>query len=82
MLGYPLQIKKYNGDRNSRCGSGVTNLTDNRNDMGSIPGLAQWDKDPTLLWMWYRPAAAAQIQHLAQELPYATHVPLKSKINK
>jgi len=53
----------------------------------SIPGLAQLVKDPelpqggigcrcssdpVLPWLWYRPAAAALIQPLAQELPYVT----------
>ena len=30
-----------------------------------------------LLWLWPRPAAAAWIQPLAQELPYATGVAIK-----
>jgi len=34
--------------------------------------------DPTLLWLWYRPAAAL-IQPLAWELPYASGVALKRK---
>jgi len=28
--------------------------------------------DPVLLWLWYRPAAAAPIRLLAWELPYAS----------
>ena len=33
--------------------------------------------DPELLGLWHRPAAAALIQPLAWELPYATAVVLK-----
>ena len=33
--------------------------------------------DPTLLWLWHRPAAAAQILPLAWELPCAMGVTLK-----
>ena len=36
------------------------------------PGLAQWVKDPALLWLWCRPAATAPIRPLAWEPPYAT----------
>ena len=36
--------------------------------------------DPALLWR--KPAAAALIQPLAWELPYAAHVALKSKNEK
>ena len=38
--------------------------------------------DPTLLWLWCRPVAAAPIGPLAWELPYlpyALHAALKSK---
>ena len=33
----------------SQCGSMVTNLTSIHEDVGSIPGLAQWVRDLTLL---------------------------------
>ena len=33
--------------------------------------------DPTLLWLWGRPAAVALIQPLAWEPPYATGTALK-----
>ena len=41
------------------------------------------DLGPALLWLWHRLAAAAPIQPLAWEFPYATSVALKKqKINK
>ena len=47
-----------------------------------IPGLAQWVKDPELLWLLCRPAATAPIGPLAWEPPYATSVDLKRQQNK
>ena len=42
------------------------------------------DSDPALLclWLWCRPAAAAQIRPLAWELPYAAGVALKKQERK
>ena len=45
----------------------------------SIPGLAQWVKDPTLLWLWCRPADTALIGLLAWEPPYTSGAALKKK---
>ena len=38
--------------------------------------------DPTLLWLWRRPAAVAPIQLLAWESPYAMGVALKRQKTK
>ena len=38
--------------------------------------------DPTLLWLWWSPAATALIRPLALELPYAEGAALKSKKKK
>ena len=53
--GCSLCAKQYGGFSkkvnlgNSHCGSAVTNLTSIHEDAGSIPDLAQWDKDLELL---------------------------------
>ena len=51
-------------------------------DKDSIPGLAQWVRDPAWLWPWHRLVAAALIRPLAWELPRAAGAALKSKMIK
>ena len=73
----------------------VKNPTNIHEDAGLIPDVTQWVKgssiavsygggcrcgsDMVLLWLCLRPAAAALIQPLAQELLYAVGVALKNK---
>ena len=59
----------------------LTNPTKNYEVSGSVPGLAQWVKDPVWLWLWCRPAATAPIRPLAWEPPYALGAALE-KTNK
>ena len=55
----------------SHRGAVIMNLTRTCEDAGSIPSPSQWVKDLTLLWLWCWLAAAALIQPLTWELPYA-----------
>ena len=78
------QIKTPVRYRSFHCGSAETSPTSIHEDVGSIPGLAQWDKDPALLWLWlwHRPAAVALVQLLVREFPYTTGVALKKQKKK
>ena len=78
------EIQQKQAHRSSHCGSAVTSPTSIHEDEGLIPCLAQWvgsgmavscgigcrcGLNPSLLGLWYRPAAVAPIPPLAWELP-------------
>ena len=67
---------------NSCCGSAGYEPDSYPQDVGLIPGLAQWIKGLVWLWLWRRPAAAALIRPPAGELRYAAGVTLKKEKRK
>ena len=72
--------KEYNIVSSSTRVQYLASLTGLRICIAASCDIGHWcASDLVLLWLWCRPAAAALIQSLAQESPYATGMALKRK---
>ena len=63
--GSPSEIAK---SWSSHSGSEVRNLSRIHEDMGSIPGLAQWVRDLAVLWLWCRRSCSSYSPSLGTSL--------------
>ena len=81
---FKIFLKNLEKRRSSHHGSAETNLTSIHKDTGLIPAVScgvgrRCGLDPTLLWLWCRPAAIAPITPLAWEPPHVMVAALKGQ---
>ena len=75
-------IKKSSGPLERLCSRNPEEGTSHCGSVDKEPAWCPCDLDPALLWLWHRPATAAQIQLLAQKLPCVAGAALKRKRKK